>query len=154
MKTLFETYSDKAIFLMVYIREAHPARADQTAENADWKAIDGVVFHQPEKYKQRLKLVEAACTFWELNFPALVDVIEPSIGNLYNASPNRLYIIDTEGRIAYRGSKGPRGVNAHEGELELRKLLGITEGKPVTRPRSTGPSGRGRLRRGGKKQDG
>ena len=38
MKALYEAYKDKAVILVVYIREAHPAQPDQTAENAGWKA--------------------------------------------------------------------------------------------------------------------
>ena len=151
MKTLYEAYRDKAVILVVYIREAHPANPEQTAENAGWKAIEGTVFHQPKTFEERRKLAETACTFWDLPLPALVDTMEPSVGGSYQAWPNRLYLIDTEGKIVYRGVKGPRGVDVHEGELELRKLLGITEGKPVTEPgrsrRMT--TGRGRFSRGG-----
>ena len=147
MKALYEAYRDKAVILVVYTREAHPANPDQTAENAGWKVIEDTVFYQPETYEERRKLAETACTFWELPIPALVDTMEPSIGNTYNAFPNRVYLLDTEGRIAYRGVKGPRGANVHESELELRKLLGITEGSPVTKPQAkrSAPSGRGRL---------
>ncbi len=147
MKALYEAYRDKAVILVVYIREAHPAKSDQTAEDAGWKVIDGTVFHQPQTYEERRKLAATACTFWELPIPALVDTMEPAIGNTYNAFPNRVYLLDTEGKIVYRGVKGPRGVNVHESELELRKLLGITEGDPVTKPppKRSAPSGRGRL---------
>ncbi len=146
MKALYEAYHDKAIILVVYIREAHPARREQTVEDADWKAIGETVFRQPKTYQQRRKLAETACTFWELPIPTLVDTMEPSIGRIYQAWPNRTYLIDTNGKIVYRGVKGPPGVNVHESELELRKLLGITEGKPVTKPRpKRAPSGRGRL---------
>jgi hypothetical protein len=147
MKALYEAYHDKAVILVVYIREAHPANSKQTAEDAGWKAIGETVFHQPKTYAQRRKLAETACTFWELPIPTLVDTMDPSINSLYDAHPNRTYLIDTEGRIVYRGVKGPRGVNVHEAELELRKLLGITEGKPVTKPpeKRRTPSGRGRL---------
>jgi len=149
MKALYEAYHDQAVILLVYIREAHPASPDQTAENAGWKVIDNTVFHQPKTYEERRKLAETACTFWDLTFPALVDTMEPSIGRMYQAWPNRLYLMDVDGKIVYRGVKGPRGVNVHEGELELRKLLGITEGKPVTEPRRgrSAPGGRGRFSR-------
>lgn len=149
MKSLYEAYSDKAIILVVYIREAHPASAEQKVEDAGWKAIDQTVFYQPTTYEERQKLAQTACTFWELPIPALVDTMEPSIGGMYQAWPNRAYLIDSAGKIVYRGVKGPRGVNVHECELELRKLLGITEGEPVTEPsqKSSGPRGRGRLSR-------
>jgi hypothetical protein len=147
MKALYEAYQDKAVVLVVYIREAHPANSEQTADSAGWKAIGETVFHQPKTYQERRKLAETACTFWELPIPTLVDTMQPSINSLYDAHPNRTYLIDTEGKIVYRGVKGPRGVNVHESELELRKLLGITEGEPVTKPPATrrAPSGRGRL---------
>ena len=147
MKALYEAYRDKAVILVIYIREAHPANATQTAEDAGWKAIEGTVFYQPQTFDERRKLAETACTFWELPIPTLVDTMQPSIGGSYQAWPNRVYLIDTDGKIVYRGVKGPRGVNVHESELELRKLLGITDGKPVTEPpkQRTGPSGRGRL---------
>jgi hypothetical protein len=149
MKALYEAYKDKAAILVVYIREAHPAKAEQTAEDAGWKAIEGTVFYQPKTYEERRKLAETACTFWELPIPTLIDTMDPGIGKSYAAWPNRLYLLDTEGKIAYRGVKGPPGVNVHEGELELRKMLGITEGEPVTKPRASrsAPSGRGRFSR-------
>jgi len=147
MKALYEAYKDRAIILIVYIREAHPARPDQTAEDSGRKVIDGTVFRQPKTYAERRKLAETACMFWDLPIPALVDTMEPSIGLMYQAWPNRLYLIDTEGKIVYHGVKGPHGVNVHEGELQLRELLGITKGELATRPRSV-PSAageRGRL---------
>ncbi len=146
MKAFYEAYQDKAVILVVYIREAHPANAEQTVDDAGWKAIDDTVFYQPKTYAERRKLAETACTFWELPIPTLVDTMEPSINAVYQAQPNRAYLIDTEGKIVYRGAKGPRGVNVHECELELRKMLGITEGELVTKPpASRAPSGRGRL---------
>jgi hypothetical protein len=146
MKALYEAYHDKAVILVVYIREAHPASADQTAESAGWKVIDKTVFYQPKSYDQRRKLAETACSFWELPIPTLVDTMEPSVGVTYDAWPNRLYLIDAQGKLVYRGVRGPAGVNVHEGELELRKLLGITSGEPVTKPkRIAAPSGRGRF---------
>ena len=134
MKDLYEAYKDEVVILMVYIREAHPASPDQTSEDAGWKVVDGTVFYQPATYEERRRLAETACTFWELSFQALVDTMQPSIGRMFQATPNRLYVLDAEGKIAYRGVKGARGVNVHEGELEVRKLLGITEGNPVTKP--------------------
>ena len=147
MKALYEAYHDKAVILVVYIREAHPAGTDQTADNAGWKVIDKTVFYQPKTYEDRRKLAETACSFWELPIPTLVDTMEPSVGVTYEAWPNRLYLIDLQGKLVYRGVRGPQGVNVHEGELELRKMLGMTGGDPVTQPqrKAAAPGGRGRL---------
>ncbi len=132
MESLYTAYKGKAIFLIVYIREAHPARRQQTAETAGWKAIGEVVFYQPETFEERRKLAETACTFWDMPIPTLVDTMEPSVGATYDAWPNRIYVIDTDGRIVYRGPRGPMGVTPREGENHLRRLLGLPEGEYVT----------------------
>jgi len=134
MKALYKAYSRKAVILVIYIREAHPAQQGQKAEDAGWKAIKGTVFSQPKTFAERRKLAETACTFWELPIPTLVDTMEPSIGEMYQAWPNRLYLINTEGKIVYRGVKGPMGVNVHDGEIQLRKLLGLPNEELVTKP--------------------
>jgi len=134
MKALYKAYRDKAVILVIYIREAHPAREGQSAEEAGWKAIKGTVFVQPKTFEERRKLAETACTFWELPIPTLVDTMEPSIGEMYQAWPNRLYLMDTKGKIVCHGVKGPQGVNVHEGEIELRKLLGLPKEGLVTKP--------------------
>lgn len=149
MKAVYEAYHDKAVILLIYIREAHPANPDQTVDDAGWKVIRGKVFYQPTTYQQRRELAEVACTFWDLPIPTLVDTMEPNIGSMYLAWPNRLYLIDTDGKIVHHGVQGPRGVNVYEGETELRKLLGITEGELAAKPPATrsAPAGRGRLSR-------
>ena len=139
MKALYKAYRDKAVILVIYIREAHPAGQGESAENAGWKAIDGTVFAQPKTFAERRKLAETACTFWELPIPTLVDTLEPSIAEMYQAWPNRLYLIDTGGKIVYRGVKGPQGVNVHDGEIELRKLLGLPKEELATKPGAGGP---------------
>jgi len=156
MKALYKAYSNQAVILVIYIREAHPAREGQKAEEAGWKAVKGTVFYQPKTFEERRKLAETACTFWELPIPTLVDTMEPSIGERYQAWPNRLYLIDTTGKIVYHGVKGPMGVNVHEGEIELRKLLGLPKEGLVTKPSGTRmpseePGPRGRRETGGAK---
>jgi hypothetical protein len=133
-KALYKAYRDKAVILVIYIREAHPASERQTVKDAGWKAIEETVFHQPKTFEERRKLAETACTFWELPIPTLIDTMQPSIGEMYQAWPNRLYLMDTKGKIVYHGVKGPMGVNVHDGEIELRKLLGLPKEGLVTKP--------------------
>ena len=140
---MYEKYGDKVRFVMVYVREAHPADEDQTAENAGVKVIEGVVYHQPKTFAERRKLAETACSFWDVKFPALVDTIDPNTSSAYNAGPNRIYVIDTDGKIAYRGVRGPMGALARPTEVALCKLLGLPEGDYVSseRPPPRRPAG-------------
>ncbi len=129
---MYEKYGDKARFLMVYIREAHPADPKQTASNAGVKAVGDVVYHQPKTFAERRKLAETACTYWDVKFPALIDTIEPNVSSVYNSHPNRVYLIGTDGKIVYRGVRGPMGGMARPAEVALVKLLGLPEGNYVS----------------------
>jgi len=128
---LYTAYKAEAVVLVVYIREAHPAARNEVSVTP-WKRIDDVVYYQPRTFQERRKLAETACTFWQLPIPTLVDTLAPSAGEIYDAWPNRIYVIDKEGKIVYRGPKGPMGVRPREGEVALRKLLGKSEGTLVT----------------------
>jgi len=142
MKSLYEAYKDKAVIVIVYIREAHPAADGQSAKQAGWKVVNGLVYYQPKTFAERRKLAETACTFWEMPIPTLVDTIDPSAGATYQAWPNRIYVIDKEGKIVYRGPMGPGGVRPRDGEKALRSLLGLPQKDYVT-PEDSG-SGAGR----------
>ncbi|MBI2151050.1 MAG: hypothetical protein HYU27_10675, partial [Acidobacteria bacterium] len=41
----------------------------------------------------------------------------------YNALPDRLFILNVDGTVAYRGDRGPRGFNVDEMEQALAKLV-------------------------------
>ncbi len=54
-----------------------------------------------------------------LSLPAIVDGMDDKIEKAYAAWPDRLYIVDKAGKIAYKGEKGPRGFKP----LEMAKKL-------------------------------
>lgn len=148
MKKFWEEYKDDAIMLVVYIREAHAAKAEQTADDAGWKAVateegEAVVFYQPKTFEERRKLAETACTFWEMPIPALVDTIEPSAGGIYKARPNRFYLLDKDGKIFYEGGGGPGGCNMQKGEVAFRNLLGLPQEGAILKATGGAAAGRG-----------
>ncbi len=71
MKAFAEAYKEQAIFLVIYTREAHPAFEKQTAKDAGWKVLDGVVFHQPKTYAERRKLAESIVTTDRPDIPVI-----------------------------------------------------------------------------------
>ena len=42
-----------------------------------------------------------------LGFPMLVDTIDDTVGNRYSGMPGRLYLIDREGKVAFKSGRGP-----------------------------------------------
>jgi type I thyroxine 5'-deiodinase len=45
------------------------------------------------------------------------------VSRAYLATPDRLYVVDRDGRIAYRGGPGPFGFNPREMEQTLVLML-------------------------------
>ena len=59
----------------------------------------------------------------ELTMPQLVDDMKDTVAQAYNAMPDRLFILGADGKIAYRGARGPRGFKVTEMKQALQKLL-------------------------------
>ena len=58
-----------------------------------------------------------------IEIPALVDHFDDSTDTAYSGWPDRLYLIDREGRIAYKSKPGPFGFKPDELERAIRELL-------------------------------
>ena len=110
-------YADRAEFLLVYIREAHPKGGWQTEDNT----LAGISVEQPTDYAARVALAEKCGQFLQPSMPILVDTIDDHVGTLYSALPSRLYIIDPSGRISYKAGRGPFGLIP--GEMEQALIL-------------------------------
>lgn len=117
---LAKTYGDKVKFFSVYIREAHAEGEDQVLRNLD----EGVIFEQPETTEERAEVAAACMMRYNFSFPMLLDNMENDAEEKYISWPDRLYLIDSNGKVAYKGGMGPLYFDVDEFEGELRKLAG------------------------------
>src|SRR5262245_14073589 len=106
---MYRHWKKDAEFLTVYVREAHPVDEGQHATPTNEKA--GILIKQPTTLAERNAVAERCCAALHLSTPLVVDTIDNHVAHAYLATPDRLYIIDREGRIAYRGGPGPFGFN-------------------------------------------
>ena len=68
-----------------------------------------VVYDYPKDYDERLGLAGTCSTKLGIGFPALVDTIDNKTEAAYTAWPDRLYLIDSSGQIAFKSEAGPFG---------------------------------------------
>jgi hypothetical protein len=68
-----------------------------------------VVYDYPKGYDERLNVAETCSTKLGIEFSALVDTIDNKTEADYTAWPDRLYLIDSDGRIAFKSEAGPFG---------------------------------------------
>jgi hypothetical protein len=92
-------------FFLVYIQEAHPSDSWQMEINEK----ENVVFEDPRHYDERASIAGTCSTNLGIEFPALVDTIDNSTEDAYTAWPDRLYVIDNDGKIAFKSDAGPFG---------------------------------------------
>jgi thiol-disulfide isomerase/thioredoxin len=116
---LQKRYGDRATFLGVYVREAHPTDGWRMDAN-DWL---GVAEKQPTTFEERAALAGKACELLKTSMPLLVDELDDRVGNAYSGMPSRLYVIDAEGKVVYKSGRGPFGFRPGEMEQSLVMTL-------------------------------
>jgi hypothetical protein len=124
VEKLYRTYKDRAAFVMVYVREAHPTDGWSMASNDRV----GVALPQPRTYEDRASVAQTCAKRLDLGFPMLVDTIDDAVGARYSGMPSRLYLIDRDGKVAYKSGRGPFGFKP--AELEQSLVLLLQEGAP------------------------
>jgi hypothetical protein len=87
----------------VYVREAHPTDEWQMKSNVK----DDVCYAQPRTLADRLAIANDFAKRFKYPLPFGVDDMKNAANDAYAAWPERLYIIDENSKIAYRGGIGP-----------------------------------------------
>ena len=85
---------------------------------------DDVVYAQPTSEDARIEVASACLLDLQLEMPLVLDEMSNAVDTAYAALPERLYVIDAQGRIAYRGDPGPFGFHPDEWEKEIEKQVG------------------------------
>lgn len=99
----------------MYIREAHPTDEWQMDSNEK----EGVCYPQPRSTPARVAIARDFVSRFKYDLPLFVDPIENPADKLYAGWPERLYVIDERGVIAYKGQTGPFGFHPEEVETWL-----------------------------------
>ena len=104
---------------MVYITEAHPTDVWQTESNLKEK----VVFASPRSEDERAFVAGACVRKLGIEIPAVLDEFGNSTESAYTAWPDRLYLIDAAGRVAYKSRPGPFGFSADQLKAAILKVV-------------------------------
>jgi hypothetical protein len=117
----FERYGGQARFLMVYVREAHPTDGWKMESNTKV----GVAAAQPKSLAERVAVCDQFCQRLRPTLPVVVDDVSDEVGHAYSGMPARLYVIDRQGKVAYKSGRGPFGFKV--GELEQALIMALVE---------------------------
>lgn len=103
---------------MVYILEAHPSDVWQMRSNLK----EHVLFASPRSEEERALVAGACVRKLGIKFPAVLDEFGNSTEQAYTGWPDRLYLIDNKGQVAYKSKPGPFGFKPDELGAALRRL--------------------------------
>lgn len=98
-----EEWSPAVEFTYVYIKEAHPK--DEWQVRANEKG--DVIFNQPRTMVERMDLASTFVEKMDVETRTLVDDISNVANVCYAGWPERIYVIEKGGIIAYKGGMGP-----------------------------------------------
>ena len=92
MEELREKYKDKGVeFFVVYSKEPH------AGERRYFKK-----YTQHSSYEHKLGYAKELVEQFGMKVPVLVDDLDETVVHAYGRMPNMIFIIDKEGKIAYK----------------------------------------------------
>jgi Iodothyronine deiodinase len=128
LNKLYRDYRDSAAFYIVYIQEAHPIDAWQVEDNLE----DDVLVASTMTRDERVNVAGMCVTNLGIELPALVDEPDNRVERAYTGWPDRLYVIDRGGAVAYKSAAGPFGFKPAEVQATLERLLPGTRSAATT----------------------
>ncbi len=99
----------------MYIREAHPKDGRRPVEYAP---------NDPKTLEERETVANDCIKSMKLTIPFLIDGMEDTANKAYSGWPDRIYILGTDGKIAFKGDRGPKGFKPDEAKAKLKALTG------------------------------
>ena len=120
---IYDDYKNHADFLTVYVREAHPTDEWQMKSNVK----DDVCYAQPKTLEQRVAIANDFAKRFKYPLPFGIDDMSNAANDAYAAWPERIYIIDESGHIAYRGGIGPFNYKSAEAREWLAARYGTVK---------------------------
>ena len=110
LEELHDRYADRVAFFIVYIREAHPEDGWVLEENR----LAEIALSDPTSLEERAGAAGACSVRLQPRIPILIDDVDDSAALAYGGWPDRLYLIGSDGRVAFQGRRGPDGFDPAE----------------------------------------
>ena len=110
---MFQTYKNKADFLTVYIKEAHPSDG--------WHMESMIDYKDPKTLEERKAALQKVFDMYDPKGTYVMDDMSNSLEAAYKAWPERLYVIKN-GIVLYKGGLGPFDYSPTELKAFLEKL--------------------------------
>ena len=110
LEELHRSFGDRVAFFVVYVREAHPEDGWVLESNREV----GIAVLDPETDGERAAVAESCATQLGMRLPVVLDAVDDEVTRRYGGWPDRLYLVGSDGKIAFQGREGPFGFDPDE----------------------------------------
>ncbi|MFT5376103.1 MAG: hypothetical protein ACI906_002937 [Candidatus Latescibacterota bacterium] len=115
LRDLYKEYGEQVQFIVVYIREAHPLDGwDLGSENR---------LRDPQTITERRRVAGQCEAAMQYDIGTYVDEMDDAVMTTYAAWPERLYLVDMQGHVAYAGGLGPWGFSPAKLKEAIDKII-------------------------------
>lgn len=127
MEELYKTYKNDAAIFIVYVSEAH-------ASDSNWPVAyaTSLGIKKHTSYGERCSVASRLVAEKKLTIPCLIDKLDNGVASAYQALPDRVYLINKDGKLVIAGNRGPWGfepaLTAAETWLAEYKSTGVEPG--------------------------
>ena len=104
----------------MYILEAHAADVWQMDSNVK----QNVVFASPKDYAERSSVADSCVRKLNIQIPSVLDQFDNSVERAYTGWPDRLYVVDRDGKVAFKSEPGPFGFHPEDVRRVLEGMVG------------------------------
>ena len=115
MTRIYQAHRESVEFFVVYVQEAHPTDGWQVESNVQ----EGVLFGQHRSYDERESVAQSCSIDLRIGLPIIIEEMDNAIDEAYGAAPERLYLVDVDGNVAYHGGAGPHFFDLDEWEQAI-----------------------------------
>jgi len=115
LEALHQRFHEQVAFFVVYIKEAHPENGWVLESNRSEK----IAIQDPTTLDQRAQAAGTCAARLKIRIPVLLDGPDDRVATAYGGWPDRLYLIDKQGRVAFQGGEGPFGFKPEELERAI-----------------------------------
>ena len=83
---------------------------------------DKVIFRMPQSFDERAEIASGCVRKLEIKIPAVVDDMNNSAERAYTGWPDRIYLLDRNGRVVLKTKPGPFGFDPSQLDAHLQRL--------------------------------
>jgi len=104
------------------------------------KEKDNVCYAQPKNLAQRVAIANDFVTRFKYPVPFAIDDMNNAANDIFAAWPERLYIVDENGNVTYKGGNGPFNYKPAEVRAWLAQRYGEVKHPDAPAPAKPGDS--------------